>query len=118
MPLPGFPVGEDREVARRLVEPGELEPGIARGAFRRLGGEGGGVGGGEIAAHRGAPASILDRDKAPGLAEPDRGRERRDLDQPLERAGRQRIGAKPPHVAPPGQQRPQAGAKRVVKGGR
>ena len=106
VPLRSGAIGEDGEVTGGLVEPGELQLHILRHTFWSLSGERGGVGGGEIPPYRSAAYGIVDDDKAPRLAEPDRGCQGGERDQPLDRARRQRIPAKPPHVAPPDQQRP------------
>jgi hypothetical protein len=34
--LGGFPVGKSGEMARRVIKPGELQPGVLRGTFRCL----------------------------------------------------------------------------------
>src|SRR5262249_42087471 len=51
----------------------------------------------------------------PRLAQPDRRREARDGDQPLERPGRQRVSAKAAHVAPPDHEVVQPRAELVVE---
>lgn len=118
IPLRGRAVGEDGDVTGGLVEPGELQLRILRDAFRSLSGARGGVSGNEISPDCSTAGRIVDDDKAPGLAQPDRGRQGGKLDQPLDRTRRQRIPAKPPYVASPGQQRPQALAKSLVESGR
>ena len=61
-----------------------------------------------------APAwalGALDEDEPPRLAQADRGGEACRRDQPVERAGRQRIGAEAPHIASPRHEVAQPGAK-------
>jgi hypothetical protein len=36
MSLGGFAIGKDGYVARRVIEPGELQPSVLRGTFRGL----------------------------------------------------------------------------------
>src|SRR5258708_2923490 len=100
---------------RRLVEPGELQPGIKRrsavAVFRqRLG-----IAGSEILAHRAAPLGIVDNDKAPWLAQTDRRREAGEIVWALEGAIGGTLGAKAPDVAPPDQQFAQSVAKRRIE---
>ena len=104
LPLRGPVVGEHGDLAGRIVEAGELEPRIERGAVGRLhlpkrprcsprniGG-----------ARRGAP--VLDEDEAPRLGQSDRRRETGDADQPLDGAVGKRGALEAAHVAPPSEQ--------------
>ena len=111
-------VGENREVARRLVQPGELQAGIMPGALGGLLSQRGGVAMEEILAHRRAPRRQIDQHKPPGLAQTDRWRETGKADEPLDRSVGQRVAAEPPHITPPGEQGLQARAKvRIEVGG-
>src|SRR5882672_873879 len=102
---------------RRLVEPGELEPGIMRRAALAIIGERLCVAGGKIRAHCFAAPLVLDDDEAPGLAEADRRREAGERDQSLERTLLRPPAAKAPDVAPPGQEIAELVAKRRIEGG-
>ena len=104
MPLLGSRVGEDREVTRRLVQPGELQAGLMPGALGRLPSQRGSVAMQEILAYRRAPRRQIDQHEPPGLAQTDRWRETGKPDKPLDRSLGQRVTAEPPHIAPPGEQ--------------
>jgi len=108
-------VGENSEMARRLAQAGELQRGVAGRQIAVIGAERLGVSDLEIVEHRLTPPGILDDNEAPGLAEADRGRQARDLDQPLQRPRRQRIGAKSADIAAPAEQLKQARPERVVE---
>ncbi len=111
----GAGVGEDREVARRVVEPGELEPGVLSGAVRGLRGERGRVAAREIGADRGAAFRRVDQHKAPRLAQAHRWRQASGLDQPLDRARGQGIAAETAHITTPRQQLAEPGAEAFVE---
>ena len=108
-------VGENGEMARRFAQAGELQRGITGRQIAVIGAERLGVAGFEIVQHRLTAPGILDEDEAPGLAEANRGRQARDLDQPLQRARRQRVSAKAADIATPAKQIEQARPKRVVE---
>ena len=114
--LLGRPVGEDRELAGRVVEPRKLQPGVERGLVIGLAGEA------PAALHRSNEArtaqsgrAVADVDEAPGLAEADRGRQARDADEALQRPLRQRVEPETPHVATPDEQVQQFGAERLAE---
>ena len=99
--LPAAVVAEHGVLRRRRVEPRELQPRIGARAGLVLRGEGLGVAGLEIAAHRRALARRGDLDPAPRLAVADRGRKLRQRQYVLEQRARHGIAPKAPHVTPP-----------------
>src|SRR5579862_1253745 len=110
--LSGGAIGEHGEVARRFVKPGKLELRIKAGARAALRRQRLAVAGRKILPDAGANGFVLDDHKTPWLAQPDRRREARKLDQRFQRAVRQWIGPEPAHVAPPDQKLTQARPKR------
>src|SRR5262249_23488347 len=80
--------------------------------------ERGPVAGDEICANGRARPGRLDQCEAPRLAQAYRGREAGDLNQPLDRAVRQRITAKVPHITPPAQQLLQLHSKTAIEPGK
>src|SRR6185312_12961680 len=111
----GRAVGEHGKLAGRVVEAGELQPRIERGAIRRLHLERVLVAGLEALADERAARLVLDDDEAPRLGEADRRREAGDADQPLDGAGGKRRALEAPHVAPPAQEIVKTLAKLVVE---
>ena len=111
----GAIVGEYREVNRRLLQPGELQPGIDRLllasiALKRLL-----IG---ICKARHDRRALVGRDhmhEAPGLAETDRRRMACDLEQRVDAFRRDRVGLEAPHVTPPQDEGAEAVAKRLVE---
>jgi hypothetical protein len=74
-------IGKHRELDRRPVEPFELEPRIAATLLAAVALERLGVGALERGTHRRPALLLLDENKAPRLAVPDRRRTTGDLDQ-------------------------------------
>ena len=108
-------VREHGEVAGRLFETGQFQCGIARGAFAGVTVQRIGVACLEVVDHVAASCGILNDNEAPGLAQADRGRETGGLDQAIDGAGRQRIGAEAAHVAAPHEQLAQVLTEGVVE---
>jgi hypothetical protein len=86
MSLGRVPVGKNGEMARCVIEPGELQPRVLRGTFRFLSCKRLCVAGLEITPDCGTPQRIINKDKAPRLAQPYRWRERSQFEQLLDRA--------------------------------
>jgi hypothetical protein len=73
------------------------------GTLGGLAGQRGRVGPDEVVANRGAALRQINQHKPPGLAQPDRGSETRELDQSVDHPVGQGIAAKPSHIATPGE---------------
>src|SRR5262249_34686118 len=99
--LRGRLVGADGEMHRRLVEPFELQPCIARLTLARIAVERGLVRGGEVVADVSAARERLHQHEAPWLREADRRRVRSQRQQTRRQRGIDGVGAETPHVAPP-----------------
>ena len=69
MSLGGFAIGKDGYVARRVIEPGELQPSVLRGTFRGLIGKRLCVAGREIPPDLCTTRRIIDQDEPPRLAQ-------------------------------------------------
>jgi hypothetical protein len=69
MSLGGFAIGKDGYVARRVIEPGELQPSVLRGTFRGLAGKSLCVAGREIPPDLCTTRRIIDQDEPPRLAQ-------------------------------------------------
>jgi hypothetical protein len=67
--LGGFAIGKDGYVARRVIEPGELQPSVLRGTFRGLVGKRLCVAGREIPPDLCTTRRIIDQDEPPRLAQ-------------------------------------------------
>ena len=117
MTLPGHGVSEHRQLAGRPIQTGKLQARIVPGPFGGLHGQCGGVAVEEIAAQCGATRRQIDQHEAPGLAQTDRRSEAGKSDQPLDHSLRQRVAAKPSHVATPGEQGAQARTKDWIEAG-
>ena len=115
VPPRGGRIGEHREMAGRIIEAGELEPGIGRPRVLRSA---------PPAPWRctfrssrewphGTP--VCRRDKSPWLAQPHRRRQAGQTDEPLQCSGRERVAPEAPDVATPREQFAQAAAKGVVE---
>ena len=91
-------------VARRVIEPGELQPSVLRSTFRGLVGKRLCVAGREIPPDLCTTRRIIDQDEPPRLAQADRWGKACDLDEPLDGTARQRIGTKAPDIAAPHEQ--------------
>ena len=101
MPLTCRWIRKYRELARRVVEPGQLQPRIKRRSFVSLGLQRLGVAAFK-AGTNGVPARLApDRHEPPRLAEADGGGKARDLHQPFKRTVGEIIGLEMPHVAAP-----------------
>src|SRR5580700_1467451 len=112
------PIGEHRQMTRRLVQAGELELRVEAGAIAALRGERLRVAGCKILPDGGAGHSIFDNDEAPWLAQAYGRREAGKLDQRFQGTARQRIAPETPDVATPDQKLAQARAKRRIEAGR
>ena len=107
--LRGRAVGEHRKMRRRFFQSGELEPRIEARAVARSARQ-------ALAALQTSKLSriaararvVLDDDETPRLAQSDRRRQARQLDERFQRASRQRIAAEAPDVAAPDQKIAQA----------
>jgi hypothetical protein len=86
MSLGRVPVGKNGEMARCVIEAGELQPSVLRGTFQFLSCERLCVTGLEITPDCGTPQRIIDKDKPPRLAQPYRWGERSHFEQLLDRA--------------------------------
>src|SRR5262252_966240 len=104
----GCAVGKYRELARRLLKPGQFEARIFGSPFACVGFERVRIAGLEHGTNGLATPRILDHDEAPWLTQSHRWRETSDFDQSFQRAGRQGIGSKPPDITPPDQEITQA----------
>ena len=94
-------VGEHGEMHRRFLEAGKLQPGIDRLLLPGIAGQRPLVGVGEAFHDRKPSFGRVHMHEAPGLAQPDRRRMARDLEQRVDALARDGIGAKAPDVAPP-----------------
>ena len=113
MPLFCRAVGEDCELTRRLVQTGELQARIERGAFAAERCERLRIAALEAGPDGSAACFALDDDEAPGLAQPDGRRGAGKLEQPLQRPFGERRRLEPPDVPPPPEEVDQFGAKIV-----
>jgi len=82
----GVPVGKNGEMTGRVIEPGELQPSVLRGALWGLAGKRLCVAGSEITPDCGTTQRIINKDKPPRLAQPHRWRETNQFEQLLDRA--------------------------------
>lgn len=98
------PVAEDREMHRRLVQPGKLQPGIEAGTLAVIALQRFPVAAHEVLAHRHAGLRRLDQDEAPRLAEPDRRGKAGEIQEMAQDGGVGTVAAEAPDVAPPAQQ--------------
>ena len=74
MPLHGGAIGEYRELSGRVIQAGELEPGIGSCSVLTLRRQCVGVATLEIYPNGGATGRIIDDHETPGLAQSNRGR--------------------------------------------
>src|SRR3954463_16484234 len=102
-------------MAGRIVQAGELEPGIAGRAVPALLRQRLGVALFEVRANRCAARRCVDENKSPRLAQPHRRRKAGQTDEPLQCSGRKRVAPETPDIATPREQLAQTAAKGVVE---
>jgi hypothetical protein len=103
------------QVTGRLAQPGQFQSGVSARQLASKFPERIAIAGLEIVDHPLPAAGVIHHHEAPRLRKPDGRRLASDLDQPLQRARRQRVRAKPAHVAAPAEQVPQTRAKGLIK---
>ena len=108
-------VGEDREMDRRFLEARQLQAGIDRVLLSGVAGERLLVGLREAPDHGTAALHRFDMHEPPRLAEADRRRVARNLQQRVDALARHRVAAKAPHVAPPQNEVAELGPEGRVK---
>src|ERR1700683_1164464 len=115
MALLSCAIGKNGEMRWRLLQSGEFELRIKGRSRWRLGRQRLGIAAGKNLPDLGANRLIVDNDKPPRLAQPDRRSEARKFNEVFKRTGRQPIAAEMPYIAPPPQKIAQPCAESFVK---